>query len=275
MRTTAPPLSKLRHFPLLTPRFEHHAGVRALLPGEPIVERTECFAAEVALKRQLLAEDEANYACVPPGSESSQREAAILLTGQDQPLIEVAREIQEDLVILRGDPILGHPILAGVVCFPSGWSIADKIGKSIDAVHEPVPDYAEVMSRPVNRLLARLKPGRPVWRSNWGIRAGGLLDQSPKRMPELREAARRLDAGNVSQECYFRVERQTLSRLAQSNDILFTIHTHQCPICELETWQQHNLLGVLRSCPSETLRYKGITPFLELLCRDLKLRTSQ
>ena len=95
-------------------------------------------------------------------------------------LVSVSSSIQEDVVILSGDPQTEHAILAGVVCFPSGWSIAEKIGKSIDATHEPVPEYQAVFADATNRLLSRLKAHRPVWRMNWGVRCSGQLDQSPK-----------------------------------------------------------------------------------------------
>ena len=238
--------------------------------NESIVERTDSFDIEIGVKQQLLRSDLANYCQSIDGSEAAQREGSGLLIGERCLLIDAAKKIQEDVVILRGDPSSGHPILAGVVCFPSGWTIADKIGQGIDTVHGPVPEYAEVMSRATNQLLERLKPGRPVWRTNWGIRPSGRLDQSPKQMEAIHAAASRLTADQVGQECYFRVERQTLSRLAETNDILFTIHTHQCPVSELESPQKFNLLGVLKTCPQETLRYKGIEPIADPVCQYLE-----
>jgi len=267
-------VSAICYFPLKTDRFEHQFGVRALRSGETIVERTESFAAEVALKCQLIDEDRANYVQLTSASEASGREAAELLTGRAQSLVDVAVAIQEDLVILSGDFATGYPITAGVVCFPSGWSIADKIGQPIDSVHHSVPEYAELMSRGTRELLERLKPNRPVWRTNWGVRSSGLLDQSPKRAQVLNERTESLTSDNVGLRCHFRVERQTLSRLPVSGDILFTIHTHQCPIGDLETWQQRNLLGVLKTSPIATLQYKGIAPLASLLCADLQCRLS-
>ncbi len=264
-------VSTLSYFPLKTDRFDLRPDVRTLKPNESILERTGNYAAEISLKRRLLEEDKENYLRVTRGCEASMREASMLLTGTES-LVEASLGMQEDLVILRGDPSAGHPLIAGIVCFPNGWSIADKIDQPIDAVHDPVPGYAEVMSQTINRLLEGLKPERPVWRTNWGVRPSGLLDQSPKKMSAVREAARHLNASNVGRECFFRVERQTLSRLPRTNDILFTIHTHQCPIRELETWQQRNLRGVLASCPEDMLLYKGIAPFKDLLLRDLERR---
>ena len=158
------------------------------------------------------------------------------------------------------------------MCFPNGWTIRDKAGLSIDKVHDPVPEYAEVMSQAVNKLLTNLKPGRSFWRSNWAIRPSQRLDQSPKMKAQVDKEQSELNPENVSRKCYFRVEYQTLTRLETSRDILFTILTDQLPVIALEQWQQSNLLGVLKSCPRETIQYKAISPFYDLLCNDLEKR---
>ncbi len=284
----------MQYFPLDVDRFEHQFGVRALPASASIVEATEHYDEQVSLKRTLLEEDPANYSQSLPGSGAAEREAASLLlasasflapptaalsrddvlcgeaASSPSPLLSIARHLQEDLAILRGDSADGQRLVAGVVCFPSGWSIADKIGKSILDVHAPVPEYVSVMSRSTDGLLDRLKSGRPVWRMNWGVRPSARLDQSPKHAEELQAEAERIQAENAGQRCYFRVERQTLSRLPETGSILFTIHTHQCPLGELLPWQQRNLLGVLESCPPETLRYKGIAPLKDAVCHFLR-----
>ena len=93
----------------------------------------------------------------------------------------------------------------------------------------------------------------------------------PKKKLIIRPEAE-LTSENVSERCFFRVEKQTLTRLPKTQTILFTILTDQVPVAELEKWQQSNLLGVLRSCPQRTLKYKGISSFCDLLCNDLDKR---
>lgn len=259
-------MTGLRYFPLTTDRFQHQFGVRAIKSHESIVEQTDSFDDQIKLKRQLLLTDRENHCQSLPLSEPAQREASSLLIGKPCLLIDAATGLQEDLVVLSGDVDAGHPIIAGVVCFPSGWTIAEKVGQPIDRVHRPVPEYAEVMSQATNQLMQKLRPDRPVWRTNWGVRPSGQLDQSPKQMDRIRKSADQLTAANAGTECYFRVERQTLSRLPTTNAILFTIHTHQCRLSELNPEQQINLLGVLKTCPKETLRYKGIEPFVSEVC---------
>ena len=265
-------MRKIIHFPLNSDTFSHQFGIRSLGKGEPIITRTEDYQKEIEIKRTLLSEHPEYYSHSTPEGSESEIETSTLLTGRPDPILKTAKEIQEDLVILGGDASSGHPIIAGVVCFPNGWTIKKKIGMSIDQVHDPVPEYAKVMSDAVNKLLTNLRPGRTFWRTNWAVRPTHLLDQSPRMKPLVKEAESRLNHKNVSENCFFRVEYQTLTRLKESNDILFTILTDQVSVAELEKWQQSNLLGVLRSCPESTLKYKGISSFSGLLCDDLEKR---
>ncbi|RZO18893.1 MAG: DUF3445 domain-containing protein [Verrucomicrobiaceae bacterium] len=265
-------MSRIIYFPLISDQFSHQIGIKSLAPGNSLLERTDRFEDELKLKRDLLSNDPHYYACSTPQSAQAEEEVSMMLTQEPEDLIETSKKIQEDLIILSGDASMGHPIIAGIVCFPNGWTITEKIGQGIDKVHEPVPEYAEVMSGTVNRMLERLKSGRTLWRCNWAVKPSSRLDQSPKSMPLIMEEKAELTSENVSEKCFFRVEKQTLTRLPKTQTILFTILTDQVPVAELEKWQQSNLLGVLRSCPQRTLKYKGISSFCDLLCNDLDKR---
>lgn len=265
-------MRKIIHFPLSSEIFSHQFGIKALDKNSSITIRTDEYEKEVQLKKDLLEDDPQYYSFSAPQSSDAEREASSLLTSKSTCLKETAKSVQEDLVILSGNAALGHPIIAGVVCFPNGWTIRDKAGLGIDKVHDPVPEYAEVMSQAVNKLLTNLKPGRSFWRSNWAIRPSKRLDQSPKMKAQVDKEQSELNPENVSRKCYFRVEYQTLTRLETSRDILFTILTDQLPVIALEQWQQSNLLGVLKTCPRETIQYKAISPFYDLLCNDLEKR---
>ena len=114
-------------------------------------------------------------------------------------------------------------LIAGAVCFPSHWSLREKIGRPLVAVHGPVPLYAERLARPVDRLMTELKPGRLVERMNWGVvddehlfrPAGhGRTAPNPTITPH-----------NAGVALFLRVERQTLSRIA-TGDVLFTIRVY-------------------------------------------------
>ena len=188
-----------------------------------------------------------------------------------EPLDWVGRQVVEDLILLSGDAGAGFPVIAGQLCFPNDWSLPDKLGRPVLEVHAPVPGFAHQAGEATLRLLERLRPGRPVWRANWAIRATDALDLSPRAGPVPVDD---VDAGNAGETLVVRVERQTLSRLPGTGAILFTIHTRSRPLDMVagEPERARRLLEAVRSMPPEMARYKGITPVQGALAGYLETR---
>ena len=272
----------MRYFPLTSGEFAHSLGVRAIGNDEKLIEITEHYRDEIDQKRDLITSASQEYVCVPSALHDVQAEAVEfllpycehLLDGKNRltkeaidtqlpPLLSIAVHVQEDLVILKNDPENDFPIIAGVVCFPSGWSLPDKLGRGILHVHGPVPGFKSILGAPTQDLMARLKVERPVWRMNWGIRPTSQLDQSPRHGEFLTQQQSLVTSENAGDRCFLRVERQTLSRLPKTGNILFTIHTHQTRLCDLANVQKHRLLRTLQTCPRETLSYKGLATIAE------------
>ncbi len=289
-------MNALRYFPLHHDSPSFSMGVKALAAAEPLLETTENYWEELRLKQRLLDEAPSRYTELPLSSIPAQREACDYLLSRSHdvlakqpqlatqiaadtvaPLLVLSRRIQEDLVLLDATTA-GCPIVAGVVCFPSGWSIDEKAGQSISEVHEPVPGFQAQLGAATMRLLEQLKAARPVWRMNWGVRPSKELDQSPPRLAAVQMAASQLchdsttDLSQVGARCVLRVERQTLSKLPETQTILFTIHTHQCLLQELSIEQLGILHDVLQRCEPEQLRYKGIAAFSTPLMQYLSAR---
>ena len=76
--------------------------------------------------------------------------------GQDHPLIEAGRLTQHDLCIMEenGDE---HVLSAACLCFPSSWSLDEKIGKPLIKIHEPVPSYDDQIAKRVQRLFDAIR----------------------------------------------------------------------------------------------------------------------
>ncbi|WP_153557845.1 heme-dependent oxidative N-demethylase family protein [Roseimaritima sediminicola] len=261
----------MQYFPLASDRFRHDFGVRALPAEQSIIDVTGEHAAELALRASLLDQNRDAHFRAAADSLDAQRDAFDWIDRQtggvltkppsgEPPLLTAGRQVQEDLVLLRDDFSAGYPICAGVVCFPSGWSIEEKLEQNVWQVHDVVPEFAALAADKTVRLLRGLKPLRPVWRLNWGVRSSAELNQTPARLAELACRAEPITARNAGRRCWFRVERQTMTRLA-GGAILFTIHTYQVAVESLDAPQRGRLLGTLQTCPEATLRYKGIWPF--------------
>ena len=228
----------------------HAMGTRALDPSAWLVVDGERDA-QLARKRRLLAEHHNVVAGALPGSEAACAEAAALVGAAD--LVSAALAVQEDLCVLTECD--GRWCLtAGVVCFPSMWSLAEKLGRPMDEVHGPVPAYAGEMAERVDRFLDRLRPDRPVWRRNW------FVHDSPEL--HLPTPPVHLPSPTVPDDLWLRSERQTLRRLPSG--ILFTIRTQQVPFSEVGGRPDVALrmAVAMRSWSPALIEYRGAAAWL-------------
>lgn len=187
------------------------------------------------------------------------------LTGSAMPPLELAgRLVQEDLCLLGRDAATGHyRLTAASLCFPSRWVLAEKLGRPLDAIHQPVPTYAERLGARMNRLFDRLVVEKPVWRLNWSV-----IDDPALFQPTLRPrpaGAPPITAANAGDWLYLRIERQTLRRLPLSGDILFTIHIYSRPLSHLAHQPERaaRLAGALRHLEPPMKSYKAMQPYLD------------
>jgi hypothetical protein len=139
------------------------------------------------------------------------------------PLEQAARLVAEDLCLMV-EHDGGYHLDAAVVCFPSYWRLAEKMGDSAAAIHGPVPHYAEDLADRVDTFLRRLRPERPVWRRNWD------LHDNPELFAPAVPPPVALGIDDVAGRVWLRSEHQTLRRLPRSRAILFTIRTQQVPL---------------------------------------------
>lgn len=252
-----------RYFPLAGPRYELKIGASPIAATGEVFERDDEFEVEMAQKRACMSWGAHYYCQALPGSEEAQREVAEL-TGVSGMIREAGDAVQEDLLVLDARQA-GLPLIAGHLCFANAWCLDDKMGRPFMEIHGPVPEFATTIGPSSEKLLERLKPGRPVSRLNWAVKATGQLDLTTRWDAEVAIWNGLVDSSNAGARCWMRAERQTLSRLERSGTVLFTVHTYTQPVETLTLAQQRILHGVLTTCPESMLRYKGIWPFVEPL----------
>lgn len=294
----------LPYFPFSEETFEMNMKVQAL-HDRSLIEIDTLYKHELALKNDLLNQEYEQYYRALPGTEAAEWELLELLlptmaflyphyfqltTHGDHwlwqnnllnnetsfvfghsntlplpPLDWLGRQVQEDLLVLAS--IDGMPLIAGHLCFPNAWCLDDKIGQSFLTIHHPVPLFAEYLARSTSLLMERLKPGRPVWRVNWSIKATPRLNLMPRFFFEEEQAYKNFTRENIGERCLLRIERQTLSRLPRTNSILFTIRTYQAPLDTVVSDVEHarRIAGVIRTMPEDVLVYKSIEPYRDLL----------
>jgi len=149
------------------------------------------------------------------------------------PLVTAARLVQEDLCVLERGAGPEHVLTAAVLCFPASWTLAEKIGRSMTAIHGPVDRYTPDMARRVQRLFDAIRPDRPLWRQN------ALLYADPALYQPRVEATPRDDRARETP--YLRSERQALLRLPQTGAVLFSIHTYLVAVTDLSAAQRVGL----------------------------------
>jgi hypothetical protein len=254
------------------------------------IEPDDRLARDLAEKEALIAERRAAVFGAEPGTEAAQAEVLALLAGylperfpdlwrrrgetievvaagralglspaDPAPLLTAARLVQEDLVLMRRGES-GWRLVAAALCFPSSWSLAEKFGRDLDAIHATVPGYADRLGTRMARIFDNLRVELPVWRVNWSIYPDAELHHpEPKERPRAWFGA----VEDMLPSTFVRVERQTLRRLPGSGDILFTIRVHVDPIAQFRAHPEGARLAAglreqLLGLDAAELRYKGL-----------------
>lgn len=272
------------------------------LPEAAWFEMDDRYQPELRERRRLLTEQHADVFAALPVSDAARAEALEdiaqnltthhsdwfardrdtlrnRLTGEDWDLasppcdrLELAgRLVQEDLCIVQLDD--AAPVLtAAVLCFPSRWRLAEKLGRPLAAVHGPVPHYAERLARPVDRFMRHVKPGHIAARLNWSVMDDATLFQPGGKWREAHNQA--VTAANAGETLFLRVERQTLRRLPCSDAVLFGIRVHVYPLAAAiaDPVSAGLLAEAVRALPEATKRYKSLLPIGDALLGWLDAR---
>lgn len=265
------------------------------LAADELIEIDERYPAELSERRELLARRHAEVFAACDGSEPARREtlhrvAALLparfpgwfsregsrllnrLTDEVwdlaspscDPLELAGRLVQEDLCVIglaTGDPVLA----AAILCAPSRWRLAEKIGRPLADVHQPVPLYAETLSAPVDRFMRHLRDGKLTQRLNWSVTDDPALFQVTGKHRTDRDPS--ITPDNAATRLFLRVERQTLSRLPESGSVLFTIRVHSYPIARAvaDAATASRLAAAIRALPPGMAAYKSVPTYRDAL----------
>jgi hypothetical protein len=169
-------------------------------------------------------------------------------------LIKIGESLETDLLLLRPDDAGNLRLLAGCVCFPSAWSLEEKMGRTLDFIHSVVPGLNEQIGNPIAGFLRRMAPDIAWLRANWGLSRSPELNQHPKRgLP-------RLDETVTAEEVWLRIEHQALVALPRTGGVLFGIRVLVHPLVEVrnDPVACAGLRRALQTMPEDMARYKGI-----------------
>lgn len=243
MSDAAPILqARLPILPWMDPALWRLPGIQPLDPAQWL-EVDDAYAGQMAEKARLiaLAPDEvhilpedarlaaeelhdtilAHLARMPGfqvGPDAVTRPDGVrVMLDRANPLLTLGALVQEDLCLMekQGEE---HVLTAALLCFPASWTLAEKIGRPLTAIHQPVAPYDPRMAQRVQRLFDAIRPEQPLWRMNALLYADPSLHQ-PRSQHDRRP--------RIGERHYLRAEKQCLVRLPRSGAVVFSIHTWQ------------------------------------------------
>jgi hypothetical protein len=174
------------------------------------------------------------------------------------PLHILLNNIPEDFaVVLRSETDGMYYFRAGVICSSLGWNVGTKIGMTLKDIHKPIPDYKEKMSFSMDRYFSKMPTNAPIQRGSWGLEIGKPLFMPVGHPHEKLRAVQK--PGLTIEECYLRVDWQTLRRLPLSAAIVFNFKAIFTPVTEFrdEPYIPELLLKILKEGKKNLMEYKN------------------
>ncbi|MBN2761352.1 MAG: DUF3445 domain-containing protein [Rhodobacteraceae bacterium] len=253
--------ARLPFAPWVDPARRRLPGVMPLARADWLLI-SDAYAAQMAERARLLAERPSDVmACLTQADDAVAELLSIVLAdlpghgftldgthitcpdGRDldisalPPLHALGLLVQEDFCILQKPQGSAEHVLTGaVLCFPSSWTLAEKLGRPLLRIHAPVASYDDQMGARVQRMFDAIRPEQPLWRANLLRYTNAALYQ-PR--PEFAPKDKRDDGD------FIRSERQCLLRLPRTGAVVFSIHTAQVRRCDLRPEEARALAEIL------------------------------
>lgn len=172
-------------------------------------------------------------ALVQAWAEASGR--ASVLDAELPPLRAAARLVSDDLCLMERRPgptgDAAWTLTAVSLCAPSFFSAEDVLGRSLDAIHDPVPTFNDRFLPRVARMFDHLAPDMVLTRRNWSLVPTDVL--FIPSADGLRAELPLMAAEDIAARLQVRRERQTIRKLPQTGAVIFTIRIWLEPVVEL------------------------------------------
>lgn len=177
-------------------------------------------------------------------------------------LEEAASIISDDLCLLSAERPNDWRLVAGVLCAPTYWTLPERIGLDLGALHSPVPRGDPELAARVGRIFSGLKPDVVLERFNWTVQA------SEKYYTPDRPSA----AKKQTSDLHLRVERQTIRKLPKTGAVVFGIRISVDPLLPIlaDGDTREAFEDAWLGAPHEVRRYKRwdeLEPLVAEACR--------
>ncbi len=203
-------------------------------------------ATVLELRRDILRTHSDLHRCGEPDVSSLARYLGISAEN-------LSAVIEPDWVLLRENAAGEFLVEGGCVCFPTMWSLPEKMGKPLGEVHAPVPGLNAALGAKIDQFLSRLDPATAYGRENWGLSATPQLDQHP------RHGLLEIEPDAALDRIWLRIEEQALVRL-DDRQIVFGIRIGNVRLDALPSPAlAPRIAHALRSMPEEMATYKRLS----------------
>jgi hypothetical protein len=161
--------------------------------------------------------------------------------------LEIAKETEEDFLIHKIDNEKDY-LSSAHVCFASHWRPEDKIGKSFEEIHQPVP----MNLKNSKKLVYAMIHGGIFERFVWSV----VYEKKYNFHPRFE--SKKFNPENP--EVYIKVERQITVGFSEHNFCLFILRQYL-----IEDIDKSILANVIENMSPEQKKYKGLNNSKELL----------
>lgn len=216
----------------------------------------------LAERQRWLALDPDRYAALEP--EAVPLLAAFARSQALSPalsLTDLGGRLEPDVLFLVPDAAGEYRLRGGVLCFPTGWALREKLGDTVAGIHGVVPGLNQALGPALRQMLARLRPGQAWQRANWGLAATSELNLHPALGRPAPAPPARLE------QLWLRVEEQLLMALPDSPGLVFAIRIELARLDDLarDPAAAAGLAHALRAMPPELAAYKRLASIRDLL----------
>ena len=158
--------------------------------------------------------------------------------------------IEDDVVIMhRGK------LEACFVAFPSSWNAGEKVGKTLNELHEPIADN-EALLRASEGIMRAMSSGQSFHRYTWGISSlSGYSNHPSYERPDF----------DSLDDLTFRVEHERTATVIKDTTAVFLIHVDIYPLKEVLKTDFGLIKESIDSMSDNVLEYKNLNKVKELM----------
>jgi len=158
--------------------------------------------------------------------------------------------IEDDVVIMhRGK------LEACFVAFPSSWNAGEKVGKTLNELHEPIADN-EALLRASEGIMRAMSSGQSFHRYTWGISSlSGYSNHPSYERPDF----------DSLDDLTFRVEHERTATVIKDTTAVFLIHVDTYPLKEVLKTDFGLIKESIDSMSDNVLEYKNLNKVKELM----------